>query len=117
MIFYNNSFNPVAQARTDADGIARAHIPHLQDLYSTVYATVDDGDNFGYVVSNFTSGLDPWQFDVFGDYQPEDFTVYLYTDRPIYRPDQPVYFKGILRDINDVTYSLPSQTGVPVEVV
>jgi uncharacterized protein YfaS (alpha-2-macroglobulin family) len=117
VIFYNSDFNPVARVTADANGLAVATIPHLSDLYTTVYATVDTGQTFGFAVSNWSDGMDPWQFNVFGDYQPEDFTVYLYTDRPIYRPDQPVYFKGILRNRHDVTYSLPANIKtVPIKV-
>ncbi|MBN1201669.1 MAG: Ig-like domain-containing protein, partial [Anaerolineae bacterium] len=116
VIFYNENFNPVAQAVTDADGLAVADIPHLADLYTTYYATVDDDDHFGYAVSGWSGGLDPWQFEVRSDYEPENFTVYLNTDRPIYRPDQPVYFKGILRDRDDVTYTVPDMDSVPVTI-
>jgi uncharacterized protein YfaS (alpha-2-macroglobulin family) len=117
VIFYNQDFSPVAQARTDADGLAVATIPHLSDLYSDMYATVNEGAVFGFATSSWSSGMDPWQFDIFSDYQPEDFTVYLYTDRPIYRPDQPVYFKGILRNRADVTYTVPPNVKeIPIKV-
>ncbi len=45
----------------------------------------------------------------------EPFLVYLYTERPIYRPGQTVYFKAILRQDNDVKYELPGP-GTPVTV-
>ncbi|NUM47464.1 MAG: Ig-like domain-containing protein, partial [Anaerolineales bacterium] len=35
------------------------------------------------------------------------YTVYLYTERPIYRPDQTVNYKGIVRLDNDVNFRLP----------
>lgn len=41
--------------------------------------------------------------------------TYIYTDRPVYRPDQDVYFKAILRQERDVSYTLPSATD-PVTV-
>jgi uncharacterized protein YfaS (alpha-2-macroglobulin family) len=120
VIFYNRGFNPVARAVTDADGLAVVQIPHLSDLYTTMYATVDEETTarrlFGFAASRFASGMDPWQFDINMDYEPENFTAYIYTDRPIYRPGQPVYFKGILRDRNDVTYTVPDMKTVPVEV-
>ena len=34
---------------------------------------------------------------------------YLYTDRPIYRPGDTVYFKGILRENNYGRYALPAE--------
>ena len=119
VIFYNEAFNPVAQATSDDQGLATVSVPHLSDLYTTMYAVVDeDGDAgrlFGFAASRFSDGMDAWQFDINTDYQPEDFTAYIYTDRPIYRPGQPVYFKGILRSRNDVTYTLPTLKQVPVK--
>ena len=41
---------------------------------------------------------------------------YLYTDRPIYRPNQEVFFKGILRTNDDLHYSLPKEKQVYVVV-
>ncbi|MBI5958046.1 MAG: Ig-like domain-containing protein, partial [Chloroflexi bacterium] len=116
VIFYNGDFNPVAQAVTDENGLAVATIPHMDTLYTTMYATVDEGGVFGFAVSGWAEGMDPWQFDIFSDYEPEDFTVYMYTDRPIYRPGQPVFFKGILRNRDDVTYTIPANLKeVPVK--
>ncbi|MBN1563509.1 MAG: Ig-like domain-containing protein [Anaerolineae bacterium] len=115
VIFYNSNFNPVARGTTDADGLAVAQIPHLADLYSDMYAVVDEADQFGFAVSRWSDGMDPWQFDIYSDYNPEDRTAYIYTDRPIYRPGQPVYFKGTLRDRDDMTYSVPGMQTVPVK--
>lgn len=40
--------------------------------------------------------------------------AYLYTDRPIYRPGETVYFRGVLRDRLDVTYTPPDVNSVEV---
>lgn len=45
----------------------------------------------------------------------EPSLVYIYTERPIYRPGQTVYFKAILRQDNDVKYEFPNP-GTPVTV-
>ena len=42
--------------------------------------------------------------------------TYIYTDRPLYRPGQPVYFKGILRMDDDGEYKNPDATQVWVEI-
>ncbi len=44
-----------------------------------------------------------------------NWAVYAYTDRPIYRPGQTVYFKAILRRDDDAILSLPP-AGTPVTV-
>ena len=43
-------------------------------------------------------------------------TAYVYTERPIYRPGQPVYFKGIVRLDDDLDYSLPETKKVKVTI-
>jgi hypothetical protein len=57
------------------------------------------------------SDLSAWQFrwnrsEGEGD-QSEDYAGYIYTERPIYRPGQKVYFKGILRRIGADGYEMP----------
>ncbi|MBI3948302.1 MAG: hypothetical protein HY321_20470 [Armatimonadetes bacterium] len=42
--------------------------------------------------------------------------VFLYTDRPVYRPGQRVYFKGIARILDGADFRLPPRGPVPVEV-
>ncbi|HJW83748.1 MAG TPA: MG2 domain-containing protein, partial [Anaerolineae bacterium] len=51
-----------------------------------------------------------------GYYSNAKFNVFVYTDRPIYRPGQTVDFKGIVRAENDVRFSLPDLGRVHVTV-
>ena len=46
----------------------------------------------------------------------EDVTSYIYTDRPIYRPAQSVYFKGILRQWTTNGYKLIDSKTVKVAI-
>lgn len=45
-----------------------------------------------------------------------DNAVYVYTDRPIYRPGQTVYFKGILRNRGTDAYQVMASDSVTVEI-
>jgi uncharacterized protein YfaS (alpha-2-macroglobulin family) len=71
---------------------------------------------FGFAVSDWTWGIEPYDFNVSMDTYPPDASVYLYSDRPIYRPGQPVYFRGVVRDRDDVTYTLSSRRSVPIKI-
>lgn len=43
-------------------------------------------------------------------YTEDKYKVYLYTERPVYRPDQTVYFKGIVRKIDEDGFkNVPNQ--------
>lgn len=46
----------------------------------------------------------------------EDVTSYIYTDRPIYRPEQSVFFKGILRQWTSNGYKLIDSKTVKVTI-
>lgn len=42
--------------------------------------------------------------------------IYAYTDRPVYRPGQQVYFKGIVRQTTLTGYAVPASKPVTVEI-
>ena len=71
---------------------------------------------WGFVASNWDDGIATRDFRMPYYYGEPSHTVFLYTDRPIYRPDQTVYFKGIARQDNDGRYRLPAFSRVPVVI-
>ena len=62
------------------------------------------------------SDLDSFYFSTDGETPGDELTSYLYTDRPVYRPAQRVYFKGILRRQVADAYKLPTARTVSVSV-
>jgi len=73
----------------------------------------DEGETPSYLImaserENFAiSDLDSYIFGGYGG-QSENLKSYVYTDRPVYRPQQKVYFKGILRRLNERGYQTPA---------
>ncbi len=94
----------------------------------TIQKTSDDGYR-GYTVlgrsgeqitavgsSDWSEGISPWNFNLDFEYNAPTHYMYLYTDRPIYRPGHEVYFKGITRADEDAKFKLPEVAEVAVEV-
>jgi len=115
---YDAGNKRVGEANTGADGLARVELPSSVASTENFYAIVDGGGHFAYAESYMGSGVSAYDFGIFEQYyeSPRSEVVYTYTDRPIYRPGQPVYFKGILRQDDDLTYSLPSQGEVQIKI-
>jgi uncharacterized protein YfaS (alpha-2-macroglobulin family) len=107
---------PVANGTTDADGLLAVELPRAQDLYRVRLAVLQTESEFGLTSVNWSDGIEPWNFGINPNYYPAEYRTYLYTDRPIYRPGQPVYFRGILRLQDDVTYSPPDVDSIPVAI-
>ena len=114
---YTEDGDVLLSATTASDGVAEGAIPRQADLYEPVYAVAEGEGVYGFSTNYWTNGIDPWSFDLSADYYPITETIYLYTDRAVYRPGQPVYFKGIVRDRDDVTYTVPRPTRrIPVYI-
>jgi len=112
-----DQFNAVlATGTTDSDGIARIDLPPAVDLYERRVAVLDTADHFGMGFTEWRDGIAPWSFSQNYDFFPRKYRVYMYADRPVYRPGQPVYFRGVVRNKDDVTYTLPDLESVPVLV-
>jgi len=99
----------LAQGVADADGVFQADFEPLEDVWApyTVLVGQPGADSFGVAVSEWYGGIGPWDFGLPSNFIPQPVRIYLYTDRPIYRPGQPVYFRGVVRAEDDVHYSLP----------
>jgi uncharacterized protein YfaS (alpha-2-macroglobulin family) len=90
-------------AKTDSQGLTLIPLPadHYED---TRILGVHDKD---------VAIVAPYYFNISSN-PDEDWTGYIYTDRPVYRPGHTVHFKGILRARNGEKYRVPA--GEPVQV-
>ncbi|HET7089356.1 MAG TPA: Ig-like domain-containing protein [Anaerolineae bacterium] len=80
-----------------------------------VVAEAESGE-WGFVASEWDEGIATRDFRMPYYYGEPSHTVFLYTDRPIYRPGQTVYFKGVVRADDDGRYRLPAFSRVPVVI-
>ena len=108
--------NNDVSATTDLDGVASVTLPSTRKPWDGFIA-VASGRNgeFGVASSNWQDGISPWEFGVPAGGDSPAYSGYLYTDRPIYRPGQTVYWKAIVRRDDDARFSLPAP-GMPVTV-
>ena len=105
---------------TDKDGVFFAADFSTPDRWTSVFAFAGDaetpGENFAVATNDWSGGISAWDFDLPMAYD-EPYTAYFFTDRPIYRPDQTVHFKGILRHDEDAHYSmLPENAEIQVTI-
>lgn len=93
--------NRVGKGTAGPDGLARVATARAEGRSRIV---ARKGDSFAFV--------DTWaqDEDAGGD------TVYCYTDRPVYRPGQKVYFRGIARRMQNGRYVTEPNRQVEVEV-
>ncbi len=61
------------------------------------------------------SDLQPYYFGE-GAGSGNRIASYIYTDRPVYRPNQRVYFKGIVRHLGESGYEIPAVRAVNVSI-
>jgi uncharacterized protein YfaS (alpha-2-macroglobulin family) len=118
---YDPSFNVIGEGSTDAKGLLHLNLPVPLDPSERRYVfsqTAGASPVFAAAVSNWDINMPLNAFGVWPDYyiKPNDPMAYVYTDRPIYRPGQTVYFKGIVRLNDDLKYSLPDQKVVQVTI-
>lgn len=93
----------VAQGKTDANGLLNLTIPPNKG-HSEQTIIARNGDSFAFLSATLSSS------------PSSDRAVYTYTERPVYRPGQTVFYKGIIRDRAGDGYKTPGPAHVVVEV-
>ncbi len=108
----------LAAGQTDAEGIFQTSFTPLKDPYSTVYAALGQPgqDAFGMTFSSWYSGVGPWDFGIDTANRAPGLQLYLYTDRPIYRPGQTVYFRAVARQAYNGRYTPPGVASLPIKI-
>lgn len=101
---YGGPITPSATGVTGADGVAS--IPLTKDIAGAVVTAGDDAA----IISSWTDTLQ-WSSGAQSSKE-----IYMYTDRPIYRPGQDVFIKGLYRFQFDGRFDIFKNTTVAISV-
>jgi len=115
---YDNQGNSIASAETDERGLwSDTFTPQTEPGQNFTVVMDEPGQEaFGVAQSSWNNGISPWEFGINLRPQPPETQAYLYTDRPIYRPGQKVYFRGVVRQAFNGRYELPDMVSIPLEL-
>ncbi len=116
---YNRHFQPIGEGSTDEDGLLKLDLPGPEDPSDPRFVMTGTEDEFfAFTTSLWGSGVNLYDYGLWSSYYApvNQVRVYAYTDRPIYRPDQTVYYKGILRRDDDLAYQLPEANSAHIKV-
>lgn len=108
---YNDTGSSFASGSTDGSGLYTAQFNEDRDVFRTWAAVLGTpggaaGSPFGIALSDWNQGIGPWDFGVNAQFFYEPHSVYLYTEKPLYRPGQTVHLKGIVRLDDDARYAV-----------
>jgi hypothetical protein len=110
---YDSNGNQLISGTTDKNGLWKEAV---QPQEGAVYAVLGKpgSENFAMATSSWNLGISPWDFGYSYNRQPPHTDIYMYTDRPMYRPGQTVYFRGVARQAFNGRYELPTINEVPL---
>ena len=109
----------VREGLTDKNGLYEATLEPGDEPVLVLGRTAEGGSTVAGLAGawrEYSSIESPWRSSRQGI--SREFLAYLYTDRPIYRPGQTVYFKAIVREDHDAQYRLlPAGSEVPLRIL
>lgn len=103
--------NKLTSGSTNSDGVFMKSV-NLRDKYNLLLFG-EKGDDVVVAATSWNQGIGQYdfglpsyyssnQYDAYGEKQT--YKQYITIDRPVYRPGQTVYFKGLVRKDNDAAY-------------
>lgn len=106
---YDSTGAILASGQTDEQGIFYAPTEVRKDPYSPVFVLSGQPgqEDFSLAPSYWNNEISPWYYGLNFDFRGPRQETYFYTDRPIYRPGQTVFFRGITRQAFNGRYELP----------
>ena len=103
----------LAELDTGSDGTAL-----VTDFYrdGSLWLVSRAGEDFAMGSEGWSRGTSSWDFGLGGGDWAQEYRAHIYTDRPIYRPDQTVYLRGIVKAEDDASYSSAGADTVHVTI-
>ncbi len=111
---YDHNYARIGSANTDKDGLV-----YLKGLTDPYIVQLEDSQHVAIASTDWGSGVSAYDFGLWESYYSGSTSMpfaYVYTERPLYRPGQEVFFKGIARQNDDLRYSLPDKSKVYVTI-
>src|SRR3989344_8518334 len=99
-----NRIEVLGEDRFDAQGVSTPGYNERADV-----AIAESGGSVSVIPINLTSLNYGWSWSEFEE-KTKNSEYFLFTDRPIYRPGDTIFFKSVIRSDNDARYSIPEGT-------
>ncbi len=100
---------------TDGNGLYKLTKDFEDNVYVVGRKTLEGEDRWSMVGQYWSSGIQPWQYQVSGQWVGHgEPRIYLYTERPLYKPGDELFFKGFYRVDRDASLSLPEDRKIRV---
>ncbi len=107
LTIYNADGHVVVTGMTDEEGVFTTDI---SDTEGGLHVLAESDGDLSLCSEGWQNGIEPWRFENVlwqSDVGTRKHRLFLYTDRPLYRPGQKVHFRGVLRLDDDGDYSMP----------
>lgn len=100
LINLNNSVSSFSATSIGGDGIAKLKVSPLADI-----ALVETDSSMSLVPVNLRYYYGDWRRS--SRMEPDNNRYFIFTDRPLYKPGDMVYFKSIIRERSGDSYTMP----------
>ncbi|GAB4279950.1 MAG: hypothetical protein Kow0080_32500 [Candidatus Promineifilaceae bacterium] len=118
LTLYNQQGVQLATAVTNQNGFAAIAYKSSRFLEGVIVVSNQPGEvGFGIGASQWNTGVEPYRLNIpYDTSKGQELFAYIYTDRPIYRPGDTIYFKGIVRQNHYGRYTLPEKQTLNVAI-
>ncbi|HLF78976.1 MAG TPA: Ig-like domain-containing protein [Dehalococcoidia bacterium] len=115
----DNKGKQLARGTTGDDGVAKIDLKGPgNNYYPGYYVVAKKDDRVFFAGTNWSEGISPYNYGsgISTQFQLPPLVGHSFTDRPIYRPGETVYLKGVVRSDDDAKYSLPEGLQLDVTI-
>jgi len=111
VLIYNTEGELLHRDSVNVDGLFIGELTRPEDPFSTYFTVTGSPGNtdFGFTISSWQENIQYFEKGIQLNTLPELLDVYIYTDRPIYRPGDTVNFRSVVFSREN---GLPVQSGL-----